>query len=468
MVVLCLILAGSLFLRVWALEKPCESQCATPAQHTLIGDEAYYVSAAQIIDHINPPARHDYHDAPFGKDPNAEHPQLATAIIAVAIEIFGDNPLGWRLPSVLFGMIALAALYWLVRGAGGSRWLAVGVTGVASLDNLMLVQSRIGTLDIFLLAMMLIAGGLYVRGRPLAAGVAMGVGMCMKEAGIYMLLVFALFEALRFLRAWWVDEDAGAWVRDNLLPSGVAIFSTAVTFLLLLWILDLIVPGYDTGTKITYAGSPFTHFFHIVNYASELRAHPGEPGIASTPFEWLLNEKAIPYAKTVVEVKAGDKVISSHTPYFFQGLMNPFIIFLAVPAMIACVSRWWRTGDRLALLAVAWFVGTFAPAVFESYALNRISYLYYMLIIMPAIYVAVAYLFAHPHVPRIVTAAWAAMLVFSFADLYPIRDLLPHQAPLTIVAILLGVVFLDLAVFAIMYAVLKGPAERLQAHSGGG
>ncbi len=207
-------------------------------------------------------------------------------------------------------------------------------------------------------------------------------------------------------------------------PAGLVIFSGAVSFLLLLWFLDVLVPAYDTGTHITYAGSPFTHFFHMVNYATLLKSEPGKPGISSTPFQWLLNEKAIPYAKTAVTASSGGKVVSNHPIYFFQGLMNPFIIFLAIPALCACISIWWRHNEPLALFAIAWFIGNFLPAVFESYALRRVNYLYYMVIVMPAIYIALARLFGDRRMPTAATIGWAVMLIFGFADLYPIRTLL--------------------------------------------
>jgi dolichyl-phosphate-mannose--protein O-mannosyl transferase len=422
-IVLCLILVLSLVLRVWAIEQPCSAPCKTPASHTLIFDEAYYVNAARVIDHIEPPQGANYHGAPLGKDPNSEHPQLAKLIIAGTIKIFGDTPLGWRFGSILFGLIALAALYALVRAAGGSGWLAVGAVAVASLDNLLLVHSRVATLDVYALAMMLISATLYLRKHPLAAGVALGVAMCMKEVAIYMIAVFVIFELLRLLRAWW-SESAGAWVSENLRPAVIVVFSGAASFLLLLWILDLLVPGYDTGTHISYAGSPFTHFFHMVNYATLLKSQPGKPGISSTPFQWLLNEKAIPYAKTAVTTSSGHTITLNRPVYFFQGLMNPYIIFFAIPALCACLSIWWRRADTVSLIALAWFLGAFLPALFESYVLGRVNYLYYMAIVLPGVYIALARVFGQRRMPLAATIGWSVMLVFGFADLYPIRGFL--------------------------------------------
>jgi hypothetical protein len=229
-----------------------------------------------------------------------------------------------------------------------------------------------------------------------------------------------IFELLRLARAWWSDSASG-WVSENLRPATFVIFSAAASFLVLLWILDVLVPAYDTGTHITYAGSPFTHFYHMVHYATQLHSEPGKPGISSTPFQWLLNEKAIPYAKTAVTTTSHGKVTLNHPVYFFQGVMNPYIIFFAIPALFACISIWWKRADTVSLIAIAWFLGAFLPAVFESYALERVNYLYYMVIVMPGIYIALARVFGDRRMPRAATIGWGVMLVFGFADLYPIR-----------------------------------------------
>jgi hypothetical protein len=44
------------------------------------------------------------------------------------------------------------------------------------------------------------------------------------------------------------------------------------------------------------------------------------------------------------------------------------------------------------VLAAAWFIGTWLPFELLNLLDNRTSYIYYMIIVMPGIYVAVAYL----------------------------------------------------------------------------
>ena len=71
-------------------------------------------------------------------------------------------------------------MFVLVRAAGGGPRLAVGAAALMAADNLLLVHGRIGTLDIYALAAMVWAAALYVRGRPLPAGVVIGLGICAK------------------------------------------------------------------------------------------------------------------------------------------------------------------------------------------------------------------------------------------------------------------------------------------------
>ena len=64
-------------------------------------DEVHYVPAArQMLEPVMPQPML-----------NPMHPPLAKQIIALSIRSFGDTPLGWRYPSVLFGSLAIVAVY---------------------------------------------------------------------------------------------------------------------------------------------------------------------------------------------------------------------------------------------------------------------------------------------------------------------------------------------------------------------
>lgn len=473
---LCLVLVFSFGAKAIDLNQPCSAPCKAHSKYTLIFDESYYVNAARVIAGIEPPAGAPYHGTPLGDDPNAEHPQLAKLGIAAGIEIFGDNTTGWRAGSILFSLIALIALYSLVRACGGGPWLAVGASAVMALDNLMLVHGRIGTLDIYAVAMMLVAAALYMRRRPLLAGAALGVAACMKEVALCLALVLLLLEALLVAHEWLrgregrdalagigrpapegqeaaaldgtLDGQAGRRQATNAAARqaprrtaaarqalrrgaathgrqlGLFLLAGALSTLGLLWLLDVLVPAYDPGTHILYAGNPFSHLAHMYNYAQLLKSKPGETGIASSPLAWLLNEKPINYARVAVNTSVAGKVVSTHDTLRFEGVMNPFIIFLTIPALFAALAAAWKTGERIAAVGAAWCVGTYLPFFIGGEFSGRISYLYYMVIVMPGIYLVTARFFGSRRMPAAATVGWAIALIYGFIHLYPIRTLL--------------------------------------------
>ncbi len=426
LVALLLLLSFSFGARVFYLGEPCSSPCTGGRSHALIFDEAYYVNAARVIAGIHPPLGVPYADAPLGKDPNAEHPQLAKLIIAGTIELFGDNPWGWRLGSVIFGLIAIVAMYGLVRAARGSPWLATGAAAVMALDNLMLIHGRIATLDIYTVAMVLVAAAFYVRGWALAAGLALGIAGCMKLVGLGVLPAFVLLEVFRVV--WARRGDPGIWrtARARLKPLLIMFAGTAATLLLGVWVLDLLMPAYDPGTHIIYAGSPFTHIGHMLDYAANLKALPNATGISSTPWQWLLDQKPIDYSRVAVNSLTNGKIVASRAVFYARGEINPFILWAAIPALFAAISAAWYERDELAALGAAWCVGTFAVFVIQASLFDRIAYLYYMLLVLPGIYLVTVRLFSPGRVPRAATIGWALALVYGFVDLYPVQSLSGH------------------------------------------
>ncbi len=449
-----LILAFSVGARVYQIDQPCYGPCTTPFSQTIF-DETYYVNAARAIAGVTQPPSSPYVKAhvgkslsfvtaPSGDDPNDEHPQLAKVLIAGGIDLFGDGPWGWRIGSVLFSVIAMVALYALVTGAGGSPWLAVGSVAVMALDNLALVQGRIAMLDIYALAMMLVAGAFYVRRRPFLAGAALGIGACMKEVAFYLLVALVLFEAVGLLQTWWGTRTGTRGQLRGAEPPLVvltrlveAVFWTFAVFFGLLWLLDVLVPAWDTGTHTAYAGDPFKHFAHIVSYAERLSANPHPHShlsataranlrIMSTPLQWLIDRRPIFYGgKQVGHFVGGASTARarSEVVVHFLAKINPYIIFATLPALALALTRVWRRRDRVALIGAAWAVGTFVPFLLESVTLHRVSYIYYMLIVLPGIYLMTAQLFSWRYMPKLLTVAWAGFLVLGFVQLYPIRTL---------------------------------------------
>jgi predicted membrane-bound dolichyl-phosphate-mannose-protein mannosyltransferase len=412
------LLLVSFLARLAWIEQPCHAPCRSSGDHLLIFDEDYYVNAARVIAGIHPPSGAPYANAPLGVDANSEHPQLAKLVIAGGIKLFGDGPVAWRLPSVLLGTLAILGMFALIRAAGGGPWLGLGAAALMACDNLLLVHGRIGTLDIYAVTAMVWGVVLYLRRRPVWAGVVIGLGTSAKEVAPYVLLSLALLEILR----WWRTRD-DAPVRLRRL--GGCVVASAAAFLAALTVMGWIAAPYSPQTGKLVPGGAFGHVAHMLNYAAGQTSPHGPQGIASYPWDWLIDGKPITYLRVNPSVpSAGFNRVGPAV--HFVGLINPATLLLTLPAMVLTavgLVRRRRTSHEVGVVGLAWFLGTYLPFVAMTVIESRTSYLYYMVIVMPGIYLAVADLIARVGPRRKLVLVWMACVLGAAVVLYPFTPL---------------------------------------------
>ena len=246
-------------------------------------------------------------------------------------------------------------------------------------DNLMLVRGRIATLDIYAVAFMVWAAALYLRGRPIARRRSRS-GSARRRSWSRRTCCWCScsLELLRHRRA--VLREAGLALA---ICAGVGV----AVYLAVLAVFDRIAPPYDPQTGTTIRGGPIAHTEHMFSYAAGQTSPHGPKGIASYPWDWLVDLKPINYLNVTVTTRHladGDRPL-------------PRADQPADPAVRACPALAARRrsprgagGDAVGGVAVAWFLGTWLPFVALSLFWLRTSYLYYMVIVMPGIYLAVA------------------------------------------------------------------------------
>jgi hypothetical protein len=225
-------------------------------------------------------------------------------------------------------------------------------------DNLMIGSGRMALLDVFALAPMVWGVALYLRGRVLPAAVLLAIADCMKEVAVYALLVLGLLELFRvLLRA----RDPGlpatwAW-RPALLRLAIVVLGSAALFIAGLWVMGLIATPYEAPPfgaprgdlqRLLITGGPFDHLSYIITFARRFTSAHGLAAGASYPWQWLLDRNPISYSSIYPTPPPGAGAIRPVVS--FRALISPPIIALAIPA------------------------------------------LYYMVVVMPGIYLAVTYL----------------------------------------------------------------------------
>lgn len=379
--------------------------------HSLIFDEAYYVNAARVLLGHHPDAGAAYAQAPLGLDPNTEHPPLGKLLIAGSMLLFGDSGVGWRLPSLIAGMVSLVALYGLVRAAGERAWLGILAVFLFAFDNLSLVHGRIATLDILFLAPCLVGAWLALRRRWALAGFAFALGTLIKLTALFGLAAIVAFVVLEAGAGWWQRRRVRL---ADLLPLVPLLSAWLFVSVGGLWILDLAFSPYH---------NPVDHIQHMLEFGAKLQTSGQQTGIASDPWSWLVNQVQIPYLRVDVNTTAAGKTIASHASINFVGALNP--VLLGALPLVAAFALWyaWRHGSRLALWALTW--GAVNYLVYYPMVMlgHRITYLYYMLPVVPAMAIATALLLARARLPRLVSWAFLVAFTLGFVAYFPFRQL---------------------------------------------
>ncbi len=396
-ILLLLLVAAAFYLRALWLDQP---------QGTLIFDEPYYVNAARVILGLPVASGAPYFGAQPGLDPNTEHPPLAKLLMAASMHFFGDNGWGWRLPSVVFGTLSIPLVYGIARRVGGRKEMALLAAFVYAFDNLVFVHSRIGTLDIFLVAFLLLGLYCYLAGRPILAGLALVAATLCKITGVYGIAIIIAFEGLRL---WRTRAECGRWDRKALRPLLIAIVVYAVSLPALLGLLDSHWSSYK---------NPVDHIHHILSYGFALVRPGGPQGEESNPWQWLLNEVPITYLRVNVTTNQVARAI-----VFFRGVMNPYVIAIAPLAVAYAAHSAWKRRDDCSFLVLSLFFVTYGPFWPAAELGHRISYLFYFLPTIPAVAIGAGQLLYAPQLPRAVRWAYIGAVLLGFYGYFPFRQL---------------------------------------------
>ena len=171
-------------------------------------------------------------------------------------------------------------------------------------------------------------------------------------------------------------------------------------------------------------------------YAAELKAvRQRNVGSARLRGSWLVDQVPIDYARVAVNSIAAARRLRSREHLFAaKGEINPFC---DLPRHSGPVRRdrrrVVRARPRRAPSARPGAWGRSSCSLVQATAPTRAPYLYYMLLVMPGIYMVTARLLSPSRVPRRATVGWVVALMYGFIDLYPVpqpqRPLNADSAP---------------------------------------
>jgi dolichyl-phosphate-mannose--protein O-mannosyl transferase len=367
-------------------------------------DEVHYVPAArQMLEPVTPQPML-----------NPMHPPLAKQLIALSIHTFGDMPLGWRYPAVLFGALSIVAVYLGGLALFAAQGPAIASALLAFFNQMLFVQSRIAMLDIFSLAFSLFAIAAFMHGfrrqRPhlwfALAGLAFGLSIACKWSGLFVLAVYIIIVAvIRLMQSWrtqFADGNTHDWYRPDLWPT-FEYYHFAVCFLLIpaLAYFATFVPLY--GLSLPDIVEAQRRIF-ADNTTTAIAGHTYMSSWPSWPFlvrpVWYLFDKT------------GDDRIAA---VVFLG--NPLILWPALIALAVCLRDWIVTRRADVFLVLAFYFG---PYLAWALLPRTLGFIYYYLPAATTASFALVYALRRGNTPRWLLWAFVAVGFAGFVAMLPI------------------------------------------------
>lgn len=148
-------------------------------------DEIYHSFTAKLVLHNDPKAWEWWNPHPEGFAYEWTHPPLSKLGMVVGMVIFGDNSFGWRVPQAVMGTLSILLVYLLALAIFNDKKTAILASVIFSLDGLLLVLSRMGMNDTYVLFFSLLSILLFIKNKNIWSFVAFGLAIASKWSAIY-------------------------------------------------------------------------------------------------------------------------------------------------------------------------------------------------------------------------------------------------------------------------------------------
>ncbi|MCL2078441.1 MAG: glycosyltransferase family 39 protein [Oscillospiraceae bacterium] len=336
-------------------------------------DEIYFVRTA--VEHIEGGNIYEWTHPPLGKN-----------IMAASILLFGSTPFGWRLIGALCGVIMLAVMYIFLKNLFGKTAVATCGTLLLGFEFCRLVQSRIGTIDTYVILFILLSYFFmyrYVTTNPDAplknsllplgmSGLFFGLSFAVKWIGFYagagLLLIYII--RLVLLKRHYMDNDKpkfALYFAQTFLYSILffIIIPLAIYYINYIpyipqWIARGSVSENRTLLSLEYLKLVWANQVNMFNYHSGLEA---THSASSFWWQWIFDIKPILFVRNYSD---GLRAV-------FGAFGNPIIYWAGLLAMMTMAVRVFAHRDAKALFILIGYLAGLLPWV----AVTRVVFAYH-------------------------------------------------------------------------------------------
>lgn len=162
-----------------------------PPEHYF--DEVYHAFTAQQMLLHNHAAWEWWNTPPAGFAYEWTHPPVAKLFMVSGLWLLGNNPVGWRVPGAVIGVLAGLILYLIVFKITKNKLVSSLALFFYTIDGLSLTTSRIGMNDIYVVFFLLLTWLLLLRKQKLIASIIYGIALGSKWTAIYFFPVYLYY-----------------------------------------------------------------------------------------------------------------------------------------------------------------------------------------------------------------------------------------------------------------------------------
>jgi len=388
----------SLALRIYRLTEP---------KHYYF-DEVYHAVTAKAYADNNPAPYNPFSPPPKeGTAYDWLHPPLAKLVQAGSIKIFGDVPLAWRIPSLIFGTAIIPATFVLAFILFGPL-TAVFASTVIAFENLTFAMSRITMNDVFITFFVIYS--------------FIFVALYTKEQKFKFLILTSAFLGLA-VASKWTGVYAVAAIFGYLAMIAVKMKKINLSILLVLIIPSFMYVGaYGQYFLLGYSARDFINLHKQIWWYQN--RHDLEHTYGTTPLfcvpkglngpktwcPWVLDVRGVYFSYEQYGEKAG----------FIYALGNPLVFWSGIVAVSYLIGKFLEERKKeYALVLLGYFI-FWIPWIFTP----RLMFLYHYLPSLPFLAIATGICLATIYKTKFKFLAVIILLIFvaTFFYFYPISS----------------------------------------------
>lgn len=337
-------------------------------------DEVYHAFTARQLLHGDKKVWEWWNESPKGFAYEWTHPPVAKEAMLMGMAFFGENSLGWRMPSAILGTISVYLIYLISKKLFHDERLALLASVFYSLDGLSMVMARIGMNDTYFIFFMLLSYLMFLYDKRFFSALFLGFSLASKWSALWFIPIlfvshFALKKKFKIDYLWFLVLPIGVYLLTYL-PMFFSGHSIEV-----FWGMQKQMWWYHTRLKATHAYSSSWWTWPLMirpiwlfvdrqgNMISNIYAF-GNPTVFLLGFFSIF---AAAYEAFKKRSKALGLVVFSYFAFFVPWALSPRIMF---------IYHYLPTLPFMAI-AIGYFLNNHKKYIFPLIILSFVSFIFF-------------------------------------------------------------------------------------------